>query len=93
MIATRMGLTKAREKLSIIVESVQYQGEVFIISRHGKPAAAVVPMQVYEKWKRERQEFFDLITEFQTSSGEDDSGEAMREALEAQQAVRGRAVS
>ncbi|MGD2050710.1 MAG: type II toxin-antitoxin system Phd/YefM family antitoxin [Chloroflexota bacterium] len=88
MMETELGLTKARERLSTIVESVQYQGNAYIISRHGKPAAAVVPIQVYEKWKQQRQEFFDLIREFQESSGENDPDEVMREVLEAQQAVR-----
>ena len=89
MVETRMALTKARENLSTIVENVQYRGDAFIISRHGKPAAALVPVQVYEKWKQERQEFFDLIREFQESSGENDPDEAMREVLAAQQVVRG----
>lgn len=88
MLETELGLTKAREQLSTIVESVQYQGDTYIISRHGKPAAALVPIQVYEKWKQQRQEFFDLIREFQESSGENDPEEIMREVLEAQQAVR-----
>ncbi len=88
MLETELGLTKAREQLSTIVESVQYQGDTYIISRHGKPAAALVPIQVYEKWKQQRQEFFNLIREFQESSGENDPEEIMREVLEAQQAVR-----
>lgn len=88
MLETKLGLTKAREQLSTIVESVQYQGDTYIISRHGKPAAALVPIQVYEKWKQQRQEFFDLIREFQETSGENDPEEIMREVLEAQQAVR-----
>lgn len=88
MLETELGLTKAREQLSTIVESVQYQGDTYIISRHGKPAAALVPIQVYEKWKQQRQEFFNLIREFQESSGENDPEEIMREVLEVQQAVR-----
>ena len=85
---TVLGVTKAREKLSEIVESVQYQNEAYIISRHGRPAAAVVPVEVYESWKRQRKEFFDLIRQFQEASGEADSDQVMRDVLEAQQAVR-----
>jgi prevent-host-death family protein len=85
---TIVGVTKAREKLSEIVESVQYQNEAYIISRHGRPAAAVVPVEVYESWKRRRKEFFDLIREFQETSGAADPDEVMRDVLEAQQAVR-----
>ena len=56
-----LGITKAREDFSTIVEQVQHQGDAYIINRHGKPAAAVVPVQVYEEWKRQRQEFFEFI--------------------------------
>ena len=85
---TTLGLTEAREKLSEIVESVQYHRDSYIISRHGKPAAAVVPVDVYESWQQERKELFDLIREFQESSGDADPDEVMRDVLEAQQAVR-----
>jgi prevent-host-death family protein len=87
---TVLGLTKAREKLSEIVESVQYQNDAYIISRHGRPAAAVVPVEVYESWKRNRKQLFDLIREFQAASGEADPDVIMQEVLEAQQAIRSR---
>ena len=83
-----LGVTKAREKLSEIVESVQYENDAYIISRHGRPAAAVVPVEVYESWKRQRKEFFALIRQFQEASGETDPAEVMEDVLEAQQAVR-----
>ncbi|VAW30945.1 hypothetical protein MNBD_CHLOROFLEXI01-56 [hydrothermal vent metagenome] len=88
MMENKLGLTKARETLSTIVENVQYQGDTYIINRHGKPAAALVPIQVYQKWKKERMEFFDLIKEFQNASGDADPNEVMRDVLEAQQAIR-----
>ena len=50
MMENKLGLTKARESLSTMVENVQYQGDTYIISRHGRPAAALVPIQVYQKW-------------------------------------------
>lgn len=85
---TTLGVTEAREKLSEIVESVQHQRDAYIISRHGKPAAAVVPIEIYESWKQRRREFFELLQKFQTSSGDVDPDEVLREVLEAQQAVR-----
>ena len=85
---TVLGVTKARERLSEIVESVQYQNDAYIISRHGRPAAAVVPVEVYESWKQRRKEFFDLVREFQETSGEADPDEVMQEVLQAQQAGR-----
>ena len=91
MVESNLGLTKARQTLSTIVESVQYQGDAYVISRHGKPAAALVPIHIYKKWKQQRQEFFDLIREFQESSGENDPTEVMQDVLEAQQALRNEA--
>jgi prevent-host-death family protein len=60
-----LGVTQARQVFGTMVEQVQYQGDTYIISRHGKPAAAMVPMAVYEAWKRQRQELFDQIREMQ----------------------------
>ncbi len=93
MTETELGLAKARNSLSEIVESVQYHGEAFIISRHGHPAAAIVPVHVYESWKQEREEFISLIRKFQASSEPGDPDEIMREVIDAQQATRGRAKS
>jgi prevent-host-death family protein len=62
-----LGLTKARDKFGDLVEQVQYQGVTYIISRNGKPAAAIVPIEVYESWKRERSAFFNLIRQVQES--------------------------
>ena len=82
-----LGITKAREEFSQVVEQVQYQGDSYIISRHGKPAAAVVPIEVYENWKRQREEFFDLIRQVQQESDLSPE-EADRLAAEAVAAVR-----
>ena len=63
-----LGVTEARKEFAAIVEQVQYQGDTYIISRHGKPAVAVVPVQVYELWKRQRDEFFNMIRKTQVEA-------------------------
>lgn len=63
-----LGVTQARAKFGDLVEQVQYQGDTYIISRNGRPAAAVVPIEVYESWKKDRQAFFDLIRQAQEQS-------------------------
>ena len=82
-----LGITKARENFSEIVEQVQYQRDSYIISRHGKPAAAVVPVEVYQSWKRQRQEFFAQIRQMQQEADLTPE-EAVRLAAEAVAAVR-----
>lgn len=82
-----LNVTKAREELSNIVDRVQFQGDTYVISRNGKPAVAVVPLNVYENWRRQRQEFFDLVKTISSRSNLD-ADQAMELALEAQRAVR-----
>ena len=84
----KLGVTKARAKFGEIVDQVQYQGDAFIISRHGKPAAAVVPVEVYENWKQQRRMFFDAIRKLQDANKEVDPEVVWEDVLKAQQAVR-----
>lgn len=61
-----IALTEARAKLSDIVNGVMYGGDAYIISKMGKPAAAVVPLEVWEAWQaqsdeRERARRFALL--------------------------------
>ena len=83
-----LGITEARQEFSNVVERVQHQGDSYIISRHGKPAAAVVPVEVYEGWKRQRRDLFDAIRKIQEANRGADPDEVMQDVLQAQQAVR-----
>lgn len=82
-----LGITQARIEFSKIVEQVQHRGDSYIINRHGKPAAAVVPVQVYETWKRQRDEFFNQIRGLQQQADLDPE-EAERLAAQAVASVR-----
>ena len=82
-----LGVTKARKIFSQLVEKVQYQGDAFMIQRHGKPAAALVPVQVYEDWKKEREKLFQGIREMQANAYLD-ADEAEKLAEEAIAAAR-----
>ena len=84
----KLGLAKAREKFSEIVEQVQYQGESYVINRHGKPAAAVVPIEVYENWKRQRRTFFETIRKLQEANQKFDPDQVWEEVLQAQRSSR-----
>jgi prevent-host-death family protein len=83
-----IGVTKARDEFRKIVDEVQYQGNKYVINRHGKPAVAVVPVQVYENWKQQRKRLIDLIREVQAANPAADPDEVMRDVLAAQQVVR-----
>lgn len=84
-----LGITEIRTEIASIVEQVRNRGVVYIIQRHGKPAAAVVPIEIYEGWKQERARFFDTIR--QVSEGADlTPGQAAELSSEAIKKVRER---
>lgn len=84
----KLGIAQARREFSDMVESTQHKGTAYVISRNGKPAAAVVPLRVYKRWKQEREALLSLIKKAQKNSSHIDPDEAMRLSLEAQLAVR-----
>ena len=84
----QLGVTEARKQFAQMIDEVKYRGDNYIIVRHGEPAAAVVPMEVYLQWKRERVELFDLIRSVRAENANADPDEVMKVVLEAQQAVR-----
>ena len=83
-----IGVTKARDQFRAIVDEVQYRGDKYVISRHGKPAVAVVPVEIYESWKKRRARLLELIHEVQTANPEADPDKVMQDVLDAQQATR-----
>ena len=87
MVDKEIGVTEAREEFSNIIKDVQYRSGAYVIKRHGEKAAAVVPIQVYQDWKKQRKGFFDQIRGIQ--EGADlSSQEASQLATEAVAAVR-----
>ena len=83
-----IGVTKARDHLKSIVDEVQYRGDKYVINRHGKPAVAVVPVEIYENWKKQRMRLLELIQEVQAANPDAYPEEVMEDVLEAQKAVR-----
>jgi prevent-host-death family protein len=56
-----VGAFEVRRQLGRILRDVSARGDRVVIERHGEAVAAVVPIEVYEQWKRARAEFFDRI--------------------------------
>jgi prevent-host-death family protein len=48
----------ARRQFGKILHDVEMKGESVVVERHGEPVAAVVPMRIYEQWKRRRESLF-----------------------------------
>ena len=54
---------RARGSLGQILEEVYYRGDQYIVERSGKPMAAIVPMEQFEQWRKERAAFFETVAE------------------------------
>lgn len=57
----KVGAFEARRQFGQILKEVEVKGERFVVERHGEPVAAVVPIEIYEQWKKGRKEFFAKI--------------------------------
>ena len=78
---------EARQQLGKILESVSGRGERYVVEYHGEPVAAVVPIALYERWKRRREAFFDQL-EARTARADVTEEEAGALAAESVRAVR-----
>lgn len=84
-----LGVTEARTRFAELVDQVRYQGDTVTLLKSGKPAAVLVPVEWFERWKAERREAMAAMRRIQASVTEPLSDEeAMTLALEAQEAVR-----
>lgn len=79
---------EARDKLGQIIEEAYYSGNQFIIARRGKPMAAIIPISDYQKWQKEKEEFFNLIGEVWEANKDADQEQVEKDVLGAIQEVR-----
>ena len=82
-----IGAFDARRQFGKVLNDVVARGDRYVVERHGEPVAAVVPIELYEQWKRSRDAFFARMAEMAKTAGMSDD-EAMALALEGQKAVR-----
>ncbi|MCL4267326.1 MAG: type II toxin-antitoxin system prevent-host-death family antitoxin, partial [Anaerolineae bacterium] len=80
--------SELRTNLSLVLDEVQFNQDSYVIERKGRPAAVIVPLTVYENWKRSRQRFFETVRRIQEANQNADADEVMQDVLAAQQAVR-----
>jgi prevent-host-death family protein len=58
-----VGAFDARRQLGKILKDVAGKGDHYVVNLHGEPVAAVVPIALYERWKRDREALFDEMRE------------------------------
>jgi prevent-host-death family protein len=86
----RMGAREARQKLSELVGRVHYGGDTVILESSGRPMAAVVPLEMYNRMMAEREERFKVIDEIRARMPQVGEEEADADIAEALAAVRER---
>lgn len=53
----------ARKKLGDLVDGARIRGDQYIISKKGKPAAAIVPIEVVQKYEESKRALLRLVEE------------------------------
>lgn len=75
-----------------MIRDVEVRGESCVVERHGEPVAAVVPLGIYEQWKRQQDRSLEIVRKAQQNSMESDPSmteeKAMELALQAVEEVR-----
>jgi prevent-host-death family protein len=81
---------RARGSLGQILEEVFYRGDQYVIQRSGKAMAAVVPVEQFEQWRKEREAFFSLVDEIRRRNKKAQPEEIQRDITAARKAVQKR---
>ena len=86
--ATVIGAAEARDRFNEIVGRVHETGETVILESLGEAMAAVVPVEMYERFMAEREARFAALDRFRGSLPDYDEYEVLADATEAVEAVR-----
>jgi prevent-host-death family protein len=70
-----IGVTEARTQFGELVDKVRYQGDTVVLMKSGKPAAAIVPYSMLEKWRKERQAAFAVLDQIRAQNQDLDMDE------------------
>lgn len=83
-----IGAREARTRFADLIGRVHYGGETIIVERSGKPMAAVIPIELYEKLIAEREARFTVIDRLRDKSFGVSPEEVEADIDEALKAVR-----
>lgn len=83
-----VGAFEVRRSFGRILQEVAARGDRVVVERHGEPVAAVVPIDVYNQWKRSREQFFERMSRASERANLSPE-EADQLAADAVKAVRG----
>jgi prevent-host-death family protein len=82
-----IGAFEARRKFGKLLDAVGFQGDTVVVEKNGARLAAIVPIDMLERWEERREAFFaQMRTAAERSNLSEEA--AMQLADEAVQAVR-----
>ena len=58
---------KVRQNLGQVMNEVSLKGDDYVVERAGKPLVAIIPMEKYQRFQKDLDEFYDEVKAFQTS--------------------------
>lgn len=88
MVERVIGAFEARRTFGKLLRDVEAKRGPVVVERNGEPVAAVVPMDLYNRWKEDREALFGSIRTAAERANLTDQ-EAMTLALEGQRWARG----
>lgn len=77
-----------RQNLGELLNEVQYRGDTVVITKAGKPVAALVDMALFDRIRLMRTEFYRLTEQLQQAYSDVDPAVAQIEIAEAIKAAR-----
>jgi prevent-host-death family protein len=84
----RVGAREARARFADLLGNVHYGGQVVIIERSGKPMAAVIPVETYERLIAEREARFQVLDRIRSRVPDVAAEEVAQDVAAAIEAVR-----
>lgn len=83
-----LGAREARTQFADLLGRVHYGGETIIVERSGKPMAAVIPIELYERLVAERDARFAVIDRLRNKAAGTPVDEVLNDIAEAIDAIR-----
>jgi prevent-host-death family protein len=83
-----IGAREARSQFADLLGRVHYGGETIIVERSGKPMAAVIPIELYERLIAEREARFAIIDRLREKTAGVPAEEVLSDVAEAIAAIR-----
>ena len=84
-----IGARDLRQKISEILGKVGFGGDVAVVEKSGKPMAAIIPIEMYQKLVAEREARFQIVGKIRNAQAERPLNEIEEDIAAAIQRARG----